>query len=129
MDKTADDLKTKGNNLFRDGEYETAIRYYTDAIDLDPANDVLYANRAKSHQMIKNYSESINDAFEAIGLNPDNIKAYLIYGVSICERCKIKKSTSRIPKAIDLIKKGIGLCMKEGKRHYEPRMRQCVRRA
>jgi tetratricopeptide (TPR) repeat protein len=79
--------------------------------------------------LLNNYSESINDAYEAIQLNPDNIKAYLIYGVSICERCKLKKSSDRIQKAIELIKKGIGLCMKEGKRSFEPRMRQCVRRA
>ena len=49
MEKTAEQLKTIGNDLFRNGEYETSIRYYTQAIQLDPANDVLYSNRAKSH--------------------------------------------------------------------------------
>ena len=29
MEKTAEELKKKGNSLFRDGEYETAIRYYS----------------------------------------------------------------------------------------------------
>ena len=28
----AEELKNKGNQLFKDGEYETAIRYYTNAI-------------------------------------------------------------------------------------------------
>ena len=123
METSAEELKQKGNSLFRDGEYQTAIRYYTKAIEQDPANDILYSNRAKSYQLLENFSEAINDAFEAIGLNPNNIKAYLIYGVSICERCKKKKSSQRIPKAIELIKKGIGLCMGEGKRSFEPRMR------
>jgi tetratricopeptide (TPR) repeat protein len=72
---------------------------------------------------------AIDDALEAIELNPDNIKAYLIYGVSLCEKCKKLKNTKQIDKAVDLIQKGIGLCMKEGKRHFEPRMRQCIRRA
>jgi hypothetical protein len=28
----ADQLKAKGNQFFKDGEYQTAIRYYTQAI-------------------------------------------------------------------------------------------------
>lgn len=66
MEANSEQLKKKGNNLFREGEYETAIRYYTKAIEIDPSNDVLYSNRAKSHQMLDNFSEAINDAFEAI---------------------------------------------------------------
>ena len=85
INQQSEELRAKGNEQFRLNEYKTAIRYYSEAIDIDSGNDTLYSNRAKCHQLLNNLPESIEDSLEAINLNPNNIKAYLIYGVSLCE--------------------------------------------
>ena len=42
----AECLKAQGNELYRKLEYSAAHRKYTEAIELNPKNAVLYANRA-----------------------------------------------------------------------------------
>ena len=46
----------QGNECFRQGQYDEAIDYYTEAIGLDAGNAVLYANRAmallKQHKWV-----------------------------------------------------------------------------
>lgn len=42
----AERLKALGNELYQSGEYEAARHKYTLAIEKDPENAVLYANRA-----------------------------------------------------------------------------------
>ena len=42
---TAEDLKTQGNKAFASGDFETAIKFFTQGIELDPTNYVLYSNR------------------------------------------------------------------------------------
>lgn len=45
----AERLKAIGNELYQRGEYEEAYRKYTQAIEKDPTNAILYANRAAVH--------------------------------------------------------------------------------
>jgi Flp pilus assembly protein TadD len=41
----AERLKTLGNELYQQGEYDAARHRYTEAIKKNPKNPVLYANR------------------------------------------------------------------------------------
>ena len=43
---TAEDYKNKGNQEFKEGNYEKAIEQYTLAISMDPQNCIYYSNRA-----------------------------------------------------------------------------------
>jgi Flp pilus assembly protein TadD len=42
----AERLKALGNKLYQKGEYEPARHKFTQAIEKDPTNGTLYANRA-----------------------------------------------------------------------------------
>lgn len=39
-------LQAKGNASFSSGDFEEAIKFFTEAIDLDSSNHVLYSNRS-----------------------------------------------------------------------------------
>lgn len=49
---------------------------YSDAIDLDDANAVYFANRAFCHLKLENYGSAQQDASKAIELDPDYAKGY-----------------------------------------------------
>jgi stress-induced-phosphoprotein 1 len=39
-------LQAKGNAAFSAGNYEEAIKFFSEAIELDPLNHVLFSNRS-----------------------------------------------------------------------------------
>ena len=43
---SAADLKNKGNAAFSAGDYKTSIDFFSQAIQLDPNNHILYSNRS-----------------------------------------------------------------------------------
>lgn len=45
----AHETQAKGNAAFSAGNFEEAITYFTEAIDVDPSNHVLYSNRSASY--------------------------------------------------------------------------------
>jgi tetratricopeptide (TPR) repeat protein len=51
----AERLKLLANKLHQNGEYQGAYAKYSEAIQKDPANAVLYANRAASSLALKKY--------------------------------------------------------------------------
>lgn len=55
--------KNKGNEHFRSGKYEEAVREYQHCIDTDPTNAVGYSNLAMAHLKLSNF-EQARDACE-----------------------------------------------------------------
>ena len=51
----------KGNNLYRNRNFEKALRVYTRALHIDPDNDcycaIVYANRAAAALALKQYKQ------------------------------------------------------------------------
>lgn len=39
-------MQAKGNAAFQSGNHEEAVKHFTEAIELDPQNHVLYSNRS-----------------------------------------------------------------------------------
>ena len=67
----ASDLKTQGNAAFSSGDYENAIKLFTQAIELDTTNHVLYSNRSAAFANQKNYKMALQDALKTTELKND----------------------------------------------------------
>lgn len=69
-------LKEKGNQALAAEKYDEAIQAYTEAIQLDPKNHVLYSNRSAAYAKAGKYESALEDANQTIGLNPSWPKGY-----------------------------------------------------
>ncbi|GFH17098.1 uncharacterized protein HaLaN_13654, partial [Haematococcus lacustris] len=78
----ADALKAKGNAAFSAGQYEEAIDFFSQAIELDPKNHVLFSNRSAAAASLQRYSEALEDAKQCVALKPDWAKGYSRLGAA-----------------------------------------------
>eukprot|EP01062_Namystynia_karyoxenos_P015719 TRINITY_DN15727_c0_g1_i1.p1 TRINITY_DN15727_c0_g1~~TRINITY_DN15727_c0_g1_i1.p1 ORF type:complete len:295 (+),score=115.96 TRINITY_DN15727_c0_g1_i1:94-885(+) len=83
---TAKDAKAIGNSFFKASNYETAMGYYTRAIELsegkqDPERHIYFNNRATCHAQTHNYKQTIIDCGDALDCEsidpPGRVKALL----------------------------------------------------
>ncbi|XP_008796893.2 protein SGT1 homolog isoform X2 [Phoenix dactylifera] len=78
----ATDLEARAKEAFVDDNFELAVDLYTQALDMDPKNADLYADRAQANIKLKNFTEAVADANKAIELDPLIVKAYLRKGTA-----------------------------------------------
>lgn len=108
----ADELKQQANKLFKEKHYAGAVHLYTQAIELQPQNAVLFANRAFAHIKIEEYGSAVTDASKAIEADPSYAKGYYRRGDAnfmlgkFKEALKDFKTAAKVaPKDPDLRKK------------------------
>ncbi|KAK6158017.1 hypothetical protein DH2020_005331 [Rehmannia glutinosa] len=78
----ADEAKAKGNAAFSAGNFDDAVRHFTDAINLAPTNHVLYSNRSAAYASLNKFSEALSDAQKTVELKPDWGKGYSRLGAA-----------------------------------------------
>ena len=85
VEKLAEEKKGLGNNAVTMKDYDGAIKFYTEAIELSPNgpnSHVFYCNRAAAHCHLNNYIEAVEDCKESVNLNPEYTKAYSRLGLA-----------------------------------------------
>ena len=70
------ELKDLGNTEFKNGNYQNAINYFTDAIEKDVDNHILYSNRSAAYLSNGKPQEALDDASKCIELEPTWAKGY-----------------------------------------------------
>ena len=70
-------LKEKGNIEFKKQNYAAAIRYYEEAIDVNPNEPTLYSNKGLCEKNLQKYLSSIASYKKALEINPHNTKNLL----------------------------------------------------
>lgn len=60
----ASDLEKKAKEAFVDDDFELAVDLYTQALELDPNNALLYADRAQAHIKLDSFTGYITFFFE-----------------------------------------------------------------
>jgi tetratricopeptide (TPR) repeat protein len=68
---SVDELKSKGNAAFTSGNYQEALKYFTNALELDHDNAILLSNRSGAYTSLKDYSHALEDAERVVNLRPD----------------------------------------------------------
>ncbi|KAL6631764.1 TPR-like protein [Neocallimastix sp. 'constans'] len=101
----AENYKKKGNELYKNKNYEDAINFYTKAIDKCPhCNSKYYTNRAAAYMMTLNYKEAIKDCITAINNDKQSILGYIRLAT-----CYLQLNEPN--QAIIYIKKGLSSCI------------------
>ncbi|KAH0837700.1 Heat shock protein sti1 like protein [Fonsecaea pedrosoi] len=72
----ADALKAEGNKAFAAKDFKTAVDKFSQAIELDPTNHVLYSNRSGAYASLKEYQKALDDANKTTELKPDWAKGW-----------------------------------------------------
>ena len=66
----------KGNEFFKAKDYESAIKWYGEAIELDPSNHTYYSNRSACFAGLNNWERAAEDGQSCITANKSFIKGY-----------------------------------------------------
>ncbi|KAF1987395.1 U-box-domain-containing protein [Aulographum hederae CBS 113979] len=74
----AEQLKERGNIHFKQGEFEDAVSLYSQAIQKNSGNPLLYTNRGKARMQLRQWQEAIDDALRSIDIQGQNMKAYFL---------------------------------------------------
>uniref|UniRef100_A0A3Q2FR14 Serine/threonine-protein phosphatase n=1 Tax=Cyprinodon variegatus TaxID=28743 RepID=A0A3Q2FR14_CYPVA len=69
-------LKEKANKFFKEKDYENAIKYYTEALELNPSNAIYYSNRSLAYLRTECYGYALADATKALEADKNYIKGY-----------------------------------------------------
>lgn len=92
----------RGVAYFKQRNYETAIADYTQAIKLDPNNEVAYNNRGNALLLQRNYDAALVDYNEAIKLNRKYGYAYNNRGRAYQGKRKYEAAIADYTRAISL---------------------------
>ncbi|KIV82502.1 hypothetical protein PV11_04606 [Exophiala sideris] len=72
----ADALKAEGNKAFAAKDFNLAVEKFTQAIELDPTNHVLYSNRSGAYASLRDYEHALEDAEKTTEIKPDWAKGW-----------------------------------------------------
>jgi len=73
---SADELKALGNKALQSEKFDEAIQHYTEAINLDPSNHVLYSNRSAAYAKQEKFEDALKDGEKCVTLNKSWGKGY-----------------------------------------------------
>ncbi|XP_013889933.1 uncharacterized protein LOC106537110 [Austrofundulus limnaeus] len=72
--KISTDLAIMGNKFASAGDYNMAVKYFTDAIKYNPQEFKLFGNRSFCFEKLQEYEKALADAELCIGISPGWIK-------------------------------------------------------
>lgn len=98
----AEEEKTKGNELFRKGDYPAAVRHYSEAIKRNPEDAKIYSNRAACYTKLAEFNLGLKDCDECIRLQPEFVKGYIRKGKILQGLKQYSKAQDAYQKAIDI---------------------------
>ncbi|CAG7882738.1 unnamed protein product [Brassica rapa] len=82
QEESAEMAKEKGNQAFKEKQWQKAIGLYSEAIKLNDSNGTYYNNRAAAYLEIGSFLQAEEDCTKAITLDKKNVKAYLRRGTA-----------------------------------------------
>ncbi|XP_022738028.1 hsp70-Hsp90 organizing protein 3-like [Durio zibethinus] len=98
----ADEAKAKGNAAFSSGDFNTAIKHFTEAINLSPTNHVLYSNRSAAYASLHQYEAALSDAKKTVDLKPDWSKGYSRLGAAHVGLHQYQDAVSAYKKGLEI---------------------------
>ncbi|XP_031165960.1 uncharacterized protein si:dkey-33c12.4 isoform X2 [Sander lucioperca] len=82
--KRSRELAGMGNRLAASGQYEMAVKCFTDAIKYNPKEFKLFGNRSLCYERLQQYENAFRDADLALSMEPNWIKGLFRKGKALC---------------------------------------------
>lgn len=100
-------LKNQGNEEFKAGRFEEALKFYQSAIDAEPTNVIYYTNKATALTKLKKYDEAVQTSLKAITVGRENNAAPENIAKCYNKVAAAEAARENIPAAIDALQKSI----------------------
>lgn len=98
----AEEEKEKGNEYFKKGDFSTAIKHYTEAINRNPDDPKLYSNRAACYTKLAAFDLGLKDCDTCCKLDDKFIKGWIRKGKILQGMQQPSKALSAYQKALEL---------------------------
>ncbi|KAL4710670.1 hypothetical protein ACJJTC_003306 [Scirpophaga incertulas] len=98
----AEQEKELGNEFFKKGEYSTAMKHYTEAIQRNPDDPKLYSNRAACYTKLAAFDLGLRDCERCCKLDPRFIKGWIRKGKILQGMQQPAKAQTAYQKALEL---------------------------
>ncbi|XP_063765345.1 reticulocyte-binding protein homolog 2a isoform X2 [Eleginops maclovinus] len=82
--KSSRELAGMGNRLAASGQYDMAVKCFTDAIKYNPKEFKLFGNRSLCYERMQQYEKALQDAELALSMEPNWIKGLFRKGKALC---------------------------------------------
>jgi len=97
-------VKNKGNDLYKNRDFEGALAAYDEAIVLDPTNMTFLSNKAAVYFTSKKWDECIKACDEAVEIGKANLAPYVDRGKALSRCGKAWQKKGDYAKAIEMLK-------------------------
>ena len=74
------EFRTKGNEAFKNQDFDSALDFYTQSLRHEPNNAKTLSNRSAVHLQLKDYTRALEDANRAIRTDSSFVKSYFRVG-------------------------------------------------
>lgn len=98
----AEEEKEKGNDYFKQGDFSTAVKHYTEAINRNPDDPKLYSNRAACYTKLAAFDLGLKDCEMCTKLDEKFIKGWIRKGKILQGMQQQSKALSAYQKALEI---------------------------
>lgn len=119
------ELKAKGNQHFAKKECEEAVKFYSEAIEHNPADETYYSNRSACYMSLKKYDEALYDAIVVRTLKPEWIKGCYRVAVALLALERFEDAAVSAFEGMSMeqdnqeLKSLFQKCIKKGRKEHE----------
>ncbi|XP_076655906.1 stress-induced phosphoprotein 1 [Halictus rubicundus] len=98
----AEEEKELGNQRYKDGDYPTAIKHYTEAIKRNPDDPKYYSNRAACYMKLAAFDLGLKDCDKCLEIDPKFIKGWIRKGKILQGMQQQGKALNAYQKALEV---------------------------
>lgn len=123
-------FKKRGNTAYAQKDYQEAVQWYTQALDLDPTEATLYSNRSACHVSLGQTEEALTDAVCCVALKPDWTKAHYRLAVARLGVHRYEDAAVAAWEGLaldntnDELKSLVQKCVRLGRKHHRQQQQQ-----
>ncbi|GMH91096.1 hypothetical protein TL16_g11956 [Triparma laevis f. inornata] len=129
-DELENEERMRGNDFFKKGEYENAVRSYTRCLGINTKSGVAYSNRSMCHLKTRDWIKAEKDASLALNLDPRHVKSYQRRSAAKVALGKLRSALKDLMVAEEIAKEEGGVKgIKVDIRKCREALRDAVRRA